>query len=165
MEQNLFAYHERQFATPPPRAAPTASLATVNKQELFSTRTSAPPKPVGTSRRLMPTSARHQRRRCACARPGNRASAPRHAPWNASQPHKPESSHSADTQPRPRAGNERNAKHQIANPVGSTTTDHRDAPVREPQWLAGRQRTDGPPEQWRRARTAQTSTRRLASRL
>jgi hypothetical protein len=59
------------------------------------------------------------------------------------QPHKRENSHSAEAQPRPRAGNERNAKHQIANHDGPITISHREAPVREPHWLAGRQRTDG----------------------
>jgi len=51
-----------------------------------------------------------------------------------------------------RAGNERNVKHQIANHDGSTNTDHREALVREPHWLASRRRTDGPPEPWCRTR-------------
>ena len=51
-----------------------------------------------------------------------------------------------------RAGNERDAKHRTANHDGATTNNHREALVREPHRLAGRQRTDGPPEQWRRTR-------------
>ena len=46
------------------------------------------------------------------------------------------------------AGNERNAEHQIADHDGSITTDTRDSLVQEPHWLADRQRTDCPPEQW-----------------
>jgi len=54
------------------------------------------------------------------------------------------------------AGNELDTLHQIARHDGSTTTDDCEALVREPRWLAGRRRTDGPPEQWRRTRTAST---------
>jgi len=56
-------------------------------------------------------------------------------------------------------------KHPTATHVGPTTIDHREAPVREPHWLAGRQRTDGPPEQWRGTRSVSASLCRRASRL
>jgi hypothetical protein len=79
VEQSMLANHERQFATPYcARHEPLAANRTQATNH-SSTRPAVPARRAGTSRRLVPTPASDQRRRCARARPGSRASASRQA--------------------------------------------------------------------------------------
>jgi hypothetical protein len=151
MEQDLLANHERQFATP--HCAWHQLLATERRHKTgsrSSARPSMPPKP----RRHEPKAGADlgQRPTQAVRSAHGRSAEPMlgatllETPAAAQARELTRRQNTTPAQPAMSVTH----KHPTATHDGPTTIDHREAPVREPRGLAGRQRTDGPPEQWSR---------------